>query len=192
MTSGSLREDVARVHVACEHAEDGAALFERLGRLEIPLRPSVVPIDVLELEPAPDLFLASARCSKAIARRLSVAALRFPYPEVLLVGEEAVSAVRGRRSAYQVGALRYVALNEFEAALEEVVRCLVPLKRVIVSLVGRMPLKDVQRAVRGVMVLDALSRGNGSRRFAARTLGVTRPAVQQMLADFSVLKERQS
>lgn len=49
------------------------------------------------------------------------------------------------------------------------------------SLTGRMMMKDVQHQVREILINDALSRAKGSRRSAARVLGITRPAVQKAL-----------
>jgi predicted transcriptional regulator len=47
--------------------------------------------------------------------------------------------------------------------------------------VGRLSLTDAIQAFRNSMVESALFRQNGSRRAAARLLGVTRPAVQRVL-----------
>jgi hypothetical protein len=56
-------------------------------------------------------------------------------------------------------------------------------------LLGRMSLRDAQRLVRAVMLEGALSASNGSRRSAARMLGVTRPAVQRMLREADEMSE---
>jgi hypothetical protein len=53
-------------------------------------------------------------------------------------------------------------------------------------LVGRMTLREAQHWVRRTMLLQALLASNGSRRAAARILGVTRPAVQRMLREASL------
>jgi two-component system response regulator RegA len=50
-------------------------------------------------------------------------------------------------------------------------------------LVGRFGLKEIQSHVRRVLVDEALARTGGSRRSAARVLGVTRPAVQKFLRE---------
>lgn len=47
--------------------------------------------------------------------------------------------------------------------------------------VGRLSLNDAMTQFRNTMVDLALNRGNGSRRAAAKILGVTRPAVQYIL-----------
>ena len=46
---------------------------------------------------------------------------------------------------------------------------------------GRLSLTDAIRTFRNEMVDSALDQGSGSRRAAARMLGVTRPAVQHIL-----------
>jgi hypothetical protein len=57
------------------------------------------------------------------------------------------------------------------------------LKGIARCLVGEMTLKEAQGCVRAVMLERALERADGSRRSAARLLGVTRPAVQKMLRE---------
>jgi DNA-binding NtrC family response regulator len=71
---------------------------------------------------------------------------------------------------------------------EEVRRCLEvespatdPLENCVRSLVGRVGIKDAQGWVRSTMLQHALDASHGSRRRAARLLGVTRPAIQRML-----------
>lgn len=49
------------------------------------------------------------------------------------------------------------------------------------SAVGKLGLIEAIRALRKEMVECALRQGNGSRRAAARLLGVTRPAIQSVL-----------
>ncbi|HVR20916.1 MAG TPA: helix-turn-helix domain-containing protein [Polyangiaceae bacterium] len=51
------------------------------------------------------------------------------------------------------------------------------------SLVGRVGIKDAQGWVRKTMLEHALDASHGSRRGAARLLGVTRPAIQRMLRE---------
>jgi DNA-binding NtrC family response regulator len=56
-----------------------------------------------------------------------------------------------------------------------------PLEPAIAERVGRVPMRDLQRQVRNVMVREALARAHGNRSGAARLLNVTRQAVQQIL-----------
>ena len=51
------------------------------------------------------------------------------------------------------------------------------------SLVGRVGIKDAQGWIRMTMLQHALDASHGSRRAAARLLGVTRPAIQRMLRE---------
>jgi hypothetical protein len=62
-----------------------------------------------------------------------------------------------------------------EAALREVPS----LEPLVTALVGRVPMRELQRAVRRVMVREALAQAEGSRSGAARLLEVSRQAVQQ-------------
>jgi len=57
------------------------------------------------------------------------------------------------------------------------------LRGVARCLVGEVSLKDAQQRVRVAMLDEALQACCGSRRSAARLLGVTRPAVQRMLRE---------
>lgn len=49
------------------------------------------------------------------------------------------------------------------------------------SAVGRVPIKDVEATVRTTMVEEALGHGKGSRRAAARVLGISRQLLQHIL-----------
>lgn len=55
------------------------------------------------------------------------------------------------------------------------------LEPLITASVGRVPMRELQREVRRVMVKEALAQTEGSRSGAARLLNVTRQAVQQIL-----------
>lgn len=58
-----------------------------------------------------------------------------------------------------------------------------PIRNLLRGYVGRFGLKDIQAYVRQVLVREALDRTGGSRRSAARVLGITRPAVQKFLRE---------
>ena len=51
------------------------------------------------------------------------------------------------------------------------------------ALVGHVTLKDAVRTLRASMLTQALEMSSGSRRAAARVLGISRPAVQRMLRE---------
>lgn len=55
------------------------------------------------------------------------------------------------------------------------------LRSALGPLVGNVPWRDIQARVRVAVLEEALERSNGSRRAAARLLGVSRTAVQHML-----------
>lgn len=93
----------------------------------------------------------------------------------------------------QEGAHDYL---ESPFADEDVVRCIAEkpdrdrrLRGVARCLVGEVSLKDAQQRVRVAMLDEALQACCGSRRSAARLLGVTRPAVQRMLRERPVASE---
>jgi len=75
------------------------------------------------------------------------------------------------------------------ATPDEVSRCLNTqrsahgLELSVRQLVGRVGIKDAQDWVRKIMLRQALEASEGSRRGAARLLGVTRPAIQRMLRE---------
>lgn len=87
----------------------------------------------------------------------------------------------------QEGAHDYL---EAPFADDEVRRCIARkpnregrLRGIVRCLVGEVSLKDAQQRVRIAMLDEALQACHGSRRSAARLLGVTRPAVQRMLRE---------
>jgi hypothetical protein len=51
----------------------------------------------------------------------------------------------------------------------------------IAACVGRVPLRELQRNLRKVMMMQALALSEGSRSETARLLAVSRQAIQQML-----------
>jgi DNA-binding NtrC family response regulator len=75
------------------------------------------------------------------------------------------------------------------ASPEHVLSCLEPraptsvLQEGACYLVGRIGIRKAQSALRRLMLQQALDASNGSRRAAARILGVTRAAVQHMLKE---------
>jgi len=59
-------------------------------------------------------------------------------------------------------------------------------KNLVRSLFGRMSLREAQRVLRELMFEDAWSAARGNRRRAARRLGVSRRAIQLMVAQIGV------
>ena len=72
-------------------------------------------------------------------------------------------------------------IDELRAAVELAVREAPDLEPAVTARVGRVPMRELQREVRRVMVNEALALTEGSRSGAARLLHVTRQAVQQIL-----------
>lgn len=139
-----------------------------------------------------DVIVVAPPHLEAVLRRARAVASRTTHTEVLILGTGATVAARAKRCGLNGPAIRYLPEATFEPALVELVFCALPLRRLTSRLVGRMSLKDVQRHVRTAMLLEAFTRAEGSRRLTARMLGVTRPAVQQMLATLDLLEDEEA
>ena len=85
----------------------------------------------------------------------------------------------------QLGVRAYLAkpltAQELESALEAALHEPPHLEPLIPGCVGHVPMRELQRRVRSVMVKEALARTEGSRSGAARLLDVSRQAIQQIL-----------
>jgi len=85
----------------------------------------------------------------------------------------------------QRGVRRYLpkpfSMAEFRSAVEGARSEAPDIEPIISAWVGRIPMRELQREVRRVMVKEALALTEGSRSGAARLLHVTRQAVQQIL-----------
>jgi hypothetical protein len=57
------------------------------------------------------------------------------------------------------------------------------IRPIVQSLVGRLPWKQIQALLRTAVVREALARTHGSRRSAARMLGLSRTAVQRIIRE---------
>ena len=68
-----------------------------------------------------------------------------------------------------------------ESAVQRAAEAAPSLEPVITARVGQVPMRELQREVRRVMVKEALAKTEGSRSGAARLLHVTRQAVQQIV-----------
>lgn len=136
----------------------------------------------------PDLVLVDVRLpDEPVMPLLKEVAGLSPVPIVV-----AMSGVARPDETFQLsplGVRAYLAKpfgrEELAQAIETACRETSPLHPVIQSLVGRVPMRDLQKEVRSVMVKEALARTEGSRSGAARLLRVTRQAVQQILRNES-------
>jgi two-component system, response regulator RegA len=72
-------------------------------------------------------------------------------------------------------------LAELEAAVQRALSEPPDLAPHVKSAVGRAPIRSVEQSVRATMVQEALARGKGSRRAAARALGISRQLLQHIL-----------
>ena len=104
-----------------------------------------------------------------------------PAPAVV-----AVSGAAGPQEAFalaQLGVRAYIPKAEIAARIPEIVelaRDVPPLGPVVKAQVGRRSVREVQEVVRDAMLDQALALEHGSLSGAAKRLGVTRQAVQQM------------
>jgi DNA-binding response OmpR family regulator len=107
-----------------------------------------------------------------------------------------VVAMSGRASAseaFELGALgvrgylpKPVSLGELVATIESVLDQAPNLSPLLVASVGRRRFQDVQEQVRRTMTEQALAMARGNRTEAARLLGVTRQAVQQLIRNLDI------
>lgn len=108
-------------------------------------------------------------------------------PEVIAVGASSLDALRMRERGFAL--LLEVpgpwSLDAVGRAVEQVVHARLPLRALGRRLFGRLDLSDAVGLMRYAMLVEALER-TGSKRAAARALGVTRPAIQQMAKSYSL------
>jgi len=139
---------------------------------------------LLALGPPPNLLIVDVRLPDETAFEiLELAARRSPAPIVI-----AMSGKASPEEAFllaQKGVRAYLAKPVSIGQLEEAVRVATGeapiLEPLISASVGHVPLREVQKEVRRVMVTEALARTEGSKSGAARLLQVSRQALQQIL-----------
>ncbi len=132
----------------------------------------------------PDFILIDVRLPDESAFSV-LEAIRDLSPKPILV------AMSGKASADEAfrlagyGVRTYLnkpfSIQEFTSAVETACEEVPDIEPLITAQVGLVPMRDLQRDVRRVMVKEALARAEGSRSGAARLLHVSRQAVQQML-----------
>lgn len=108
---------------------------------------------------------------------------RSPAPRVV-----AMSGAAGPDESFELGALgvraylkKPVDLGELERAVARALSVPPDLGPTIRGAVGLVTMKKVEHAVRDTMVREALAKGQGSRRKAARALGISRQLLQHIL-----------
>jgi len=145
---------------------------------------SVAEARVLLREHPPDLLLLDVALPDGRASDvLSWVEKHCPTAQVVAMSgaagpEESFGlAERGVR-AYLTKPLR---LDEVEAAVERALSSPADLTARLRSRVGMVPIRAVESDVRSTMVREALRREHGSRRGAARLLGISRQLLQHIL-----------
>lgn len=133
---------------------------------------------------APDLLLLDVALPDGRALDLLAVVERVaPRPSVV-----AMSGAAGPDESFRLaerGVRAYlekpIQLDELTRAVERALSEPPDLAPHLRSAVGRVPIKDVEATVRSTMVDEALARGKGSRRAAARVLGISRQLLQHIL-----------
>lgn len=136
------------------------------------------------LESGVDAAFVSAGMPDQLALRVARISTRFcPAPVIIVVSPGL------HPDLFALGQAGVRAHLTWPATPDEVLLCLKAhgpsdeLERSVRSLVGRVGIKDAQDWLRATMLRQALEASHGSRRGAARLLGVTRPAIQRMLRE---------
>ncbi len=141
-------------------------------------------LDLLARAPPPDLVITDVRLPDASAFEvLEVSRQLSPAPIVVAISGKAAPDEAFHLA--QAGVRAYLAkpftIRELEAAVNRARSEAPDIKPMVVAAVGQVPMLELQREVRREMMKEALAQTEGSRSGAARLLGVTRQAVQQML-----------
>jgi DNA-binding NtrC family response regulator len=182
------------VVVAAERAV-GAALVSLLTELGVPRITLAVASEQAKslLEPGVDVVFLFA----SLPERLAFALVRearasSPMPRLVVVSESA------HPDLFELARAGVQEHLPWPAKLEHVQRCLElpPPSSVLAEgarfLVGRTGIRKAQADLRRLMLQQALVAASGSRRAAARLLGVTRAAVQHMLKEGTPAKPGQA
>jgi DNA-binding NtrC family response regulator len=137
----------------------------------------------------PDLLFVNVRLPDASGMTVIEAALSIrPIPAMIAISDDA--SPKEAFELARLGVHAYLAKplspDEIRATKEAIVRqrSIVPV--FAAARVGRETLQDVQAGVRKAMVEQALAMTAGNRTEAARLLGVSRQAVQQMIRDIGL------
>lgn len=171
--------------------EDHAPLRQAIGAM---LRRS--GIEVIEastahgalalLEPIPDLVISDVRLPDGSAMDVFEATNALSPEPLKIAMSGAASAEEAFRLA-QLGVRAYLAkpfsLEDLSNTIEQVLNEAPEVDRILRASVGKVPMRELQKRVRSIMVEQALALEQGSRSGAARLLDVSRQAVQQIVRD---------
>jgi ActR/RegA family two-component response regulator len=170
--------------------EDETPLRAALARVLARRAPEVVEAATLAdglarlADASPDLVVFDVRLPDGSGVRLAEAAARLrPKPTLVAISGEATNAEVFTLA--QAGVARFVAkpftVESLLRTLDTARRWVPELEPLVAESVGKRELLDVVSTVRGTMVEEALAKAEGSRRGAAKQLGVSRQAVQQIV-----------
>lgn len=129
-------------------------------------------------------FIFASLPDRLALRVMAGAACACPSPRLIVVSDGPHPDLFELARAGAHANLRWpVQANEVRVCLEEPLLAVANLDAAARPLLGRVGLRDAQNLLRYAMLRSALLAAQGSRRAAARILGVTRPAVQRMLRE---------
>lgn len=130
------------------------------------------------------VFVFASLPDRLALRVISAAASACPAPRLIVVSDgphpDLFELARAGAQAHLSWPL---CLDEVRVCLEAPMGSMAGLDAATRPLLGRVGLRDAQSLLRQAMLRNALTASQGSRRGAARILGVTRPAVQRMLRE---------
>jgi DNA-binding NtrC family response regulator len=178
---------VDRVLVVAHDAATGAALSLMLQSLGVGTVIEAAGVDAAlkAFSQGIDAAFLSAAMPDGLALRMTLSATRTcPSPAIVVVSDGA------HPDLFELARAGARAHLRWPARAPDVSRCLdatswsaSDLDADVRGLVGRIGIREAQARLRKAMLEQALEGSNGSRRAAARLLGVTRPAIQRMLRD---------
>ncbi len=139
---------------------------------------------LLSESPPPDLLIIDVHLPDETAFEVLDLASRISPAPIGVAMSGKASPEEAFRLA-QLGVRAYLAkplsASELESTVDAALNEPPRLEPLIPACVGHVPMRDLQRQVRRVMVKEALARTEGSRSGAARLLDVSRQAIQQIL-----------
>jgi len=144
---------------------------------------------VAALSHCPDLLIVDVRLGTGTGVRVvEVAAASRPAPLVMAVSGEASPAEAFRLAQLGVAVFlpKPLSLDSLLAALERVLSEPGDLSSHVAVRVGLEGYHDLLRRVRRTMLEQALARSGGNRQQAAKLLGISRQAVQQLIRDLEL------
>ncbi len=139
---------------------------------------------LLSEPPPPDLLIIDVHLPDETAFEVLDLASRISPAPIGVAMSGKASPEEAFRLA-QVGVRAYLAkplsASDLESAVDAAFHEPPRLEPLIPACVGHIPMRELQRQVRSVMVKEALARTEGNRSGAARLLDVSRQAIQQIL-----------